>query len=126
MNEIIIKWITTLCYCHCKFFPRKATGGSLEGVLFVYYKNDGVVRLDRLCDIGTMELSAPRLEALCNIKGNVELESPKHRCTVVRNEYAFYDVVTDDPDFYIISKLIQVYFTRGPTCNKRILAHHWL
>jgi hypothetical protein len=102
MRSLLDGWKNCLIGIACKFFPRRDEGGPFEGVLLVYYKRDGRVALEKLCDIGTKELSAVRRNMLLKIEENARLEIPDERCVVVQKKNRLDKIVSTKADFYRI------------------------
>jgi hypothetical protein len=105
MKFLMVGWRECYIGIACKFFAREVDGGVFQGVLFVYYKIEGEVIIHRICDIGTTALSVARTSMLEKTVGDVRLESPNSRCTVIRHEIKnriFEEIETSEPDFYRI------------------------
>jgi hypothetical protein len=107
MKSLLGGWPDCLIGIAVKYFPRNVDNGDFEGVLFVYYKRDGVVALEELRDVGTSELSGSHQASLRNISENVEMEipAPEERCRIVRSNDEGKDdtLETSNSDFYRIT-----------------------
>jgi len=79
-------------------FPRKEDG-NFEGVLLICHKREGLIELEKLCDVGTSELSVTHQNKLSDVSGNLELEAPEDRCLAVRKENKPDVLETSNPDF---------------------------
>lgn len=104
MKSLLGGWPDCLIGIAVKYFPRNEDNGDFEGVLFVYYKRDGVVALEELVDVGTIELLVAHQTSLRNISENVVIKVPasEERCKIVSSNMNFDCLETTNPDFYRI------------------------
>ena len=95
MKSLLRGWPECLIGIAVKYYPR---------VLLVYYKRDGIVRLEKVVDVGTIQLSESHQTSLRTISDNIAINIPvsEERCKIVRANNRLDTLETTNSEFYRI------------------------